>query len=114
MKRHVVTLGKTFIIRLALDISMLIVYVISGQGMLSLASKSIDVISGKVNYMLTLISYPVRSFLPIQSLLRCCFLPGKGVFSNIPWHLSPNVSTSGRIFGSAEVEHTTMGTLSGL
>ena len=31
-----------------------------------------------------------------------------------PRHLSPNVSTSGRIFGSAEVEHTTMGTLSGL
>ena len=29
-------------------------------------------------------------------------------------HLSPNVSTSGRIFGPAEVEHTTMGTLSGL
>ena len=31
-----------------------------------------------------------------------------------PWHLSPNVSTSGRIFGPAEVEHTTMGTLSDL
>ena len=29
-------------------------------------------------------------------------------------HLSPNVLTSGRIFGSALVEHTTMGTLSGL
>ena len=29
------------------------------------------------------------------------------------WHLSPNVSTSVRIFGSAEVRHTTMGTLSG-
>ena len=28
-------------------------------------------------------------------------------------HLSPNVSTSVRIFGSAEVRHTTMGTLSG-
>ena len=27
------------------------------------------------------------------------------------WHLSPNVSTSVRIFGSAEVRHTTMGTL---
>ena len=33
---------------------------------------------------------------------------------NYPEHLSPNVSTSGRIFGPAEVEHTTMGTLSGL
>ena len=33
---------------------------------------------------------------------------------NPPPHLSPNVSTSGWIFGSAEVEHTTMGTLSGL
>ena len=31
-----------------------------------------------------------------------------------PKPLSPNVSTSGRIFGSAEVRHTTMGTLSGL
>ena len=31
-----------------------------------------------------------------------------------PQHLSPNVLTSGRIFGSAIVEHTTMGTLSGL
>jgi len=31
-----------------------------------------------------------------------------------PPHLSPNVLTSGRIFGSALVEHTTMGTLSGL
>ena len=31
-----------------------------------------------------------------------------------PGHLSPNVSTSGRIFGSAEVGHTTMGTLRGL
>ena len=30
-----------------------------------------------------------------------------------PRHLSPNVSTSVRIFGSAEVRHTTMGTLSG-
>ena len=28
-------------------------------------------------------------------------------------HLSPNVSTSVRIFGSAEVRHTTKGTLSG-
>ena len=32
----------------------------------------------------------------------------------LPQHLSPNVSTSGRIFGRAEVGHTTMGTLSGL
>ena len=29
-------------------------------------------------------------------------------------HLFPNVSTSVRIFGPAEVRHTTMGTLSGL
>ena len=29
-------------------------------------------------------------------------------------HHSPNVSTSVRIFGPAEVRHTTMGTLSGL
>ena len=31
-----------------------------------------------------------------------------------PGHLFPNVSTSVRIFGPAEVRHTTMGTLSGL
>ena len=31
-----------------------------------------------------------------------------------PGHPSPNVSTSVRIFGPAEVRHTTMGTLSGL
>ena len=35
-------------------------------------------------------------------------------FYRKPMHLSPNVSTSGRIFGRAEVGHTTMGTLSGL
>ena len=29
-------------------------------------------------------------------------------------HLSPNVTTSVIIFGSAEIRHTTMGTLSGL
>ena len=43
---------------------------------------------------------------------------GSNVGSRTPssWsrHLSPNVSTSVRIFGSAEVGHTTMGTLSGL
>ena len=33
---------------------------------------------------------------------------------SLPVHLSPNVSTSGRIFGRAKVGHTTMGTLSGL
>ena len=36
---------------------------------------------------------------------KCCWSPE---------HLSPNVSTSGRIFGRALVGHTTMGTLSGL
>ena len=34
-------------------------------------------------------------------------------FLELIQHLSPNVSTSVRIFGSAEVRHTTMGTLSG-
>ena len=36
------------------------------------------------------------------------------VKTDLPLHLSPNVLTSGRIFGSVLVEHTTMGTLSGL
>ena len=59
-----------------IGVSMLMVDVISGQATLSLALKCNYVISGKVNYVLTLISYPGRLFLLIQSLLRCCFLPG--------------------------------------
>ena len=55
----------------------------------------------------------VTQFVGFALVMSLALLALAAATQMLAWHLSPNVSTSVRIFGSAEVRHTTMGTLSG-